>query len=129
MEASEASEYKEEVEKDEEKRDRERQGETLERKSKRRKERETAKEQKERSDLLKRNAWELNHVARGLVREISHCESTRAFAYTHTHTHRGQECYVHSTWPTICVKTKESTYLQIVNLTIFSNFVFIKYSD
>lgn len=40
---------------------------------------ERASEQKGRRDLLKRNAWELNHVAgsRGLVREISHCESTR----------------------------------------------------
>lgn len=45
--------------------------------SKRRKRRERVKEQKEQSDLLKRNAWELNHVARGLVREISYCESTR----------------------------------------------------
>lgn len=42
----------------------------------RRKGKERVKEQKEQSDLLKRNAWELNHVARGLVREISHCEST-----------------------------------------------------
>lgn len=46
-------------------------------KSKRRKRKERVKEQKEQSDLLKRNAWELNHVARGLVREISYCESTR----------------------------------------------------
>lgn len=38
--------------------------------------RERVKEQKERADLLKRNAWELYHVARRLVREISHCETT-----------------------------------------------------
>ena len=74
-----------------------REGETLERKSKRRKERERVKEQKERSDLLKRNAWELNHVApRTGSRNIALRKYARIRIHRHTYryTYTGQECYV-----------------------------------